>query len=390
MGPGARGEPGVSREFILDWALTWLCLGQLGLILWNQWTLRRPLARMWGDDAPLVSVLVPARNEEKTIGRCLRSLLAQDYPRLEIIVLDDGSTDATATIAREAGGSRVRLLHGAPLPSGWTGKNWACHQLSQAASGDLLCFIDSDTYLAPGALSAAMGLREEEAAGLVSLVPRAQRGSVSGSVLLPMVTHAMFALFPMGLAHRATHPAIAMAFGPFMLLTREAYAAAGGHAARPDSIVDDVELSRAVKAARYPVRLANGTDLVETHWYDSLSEIWRGFSKNAYGGVGYNPWIAAAFLLGLLPVLLFPFLRVGLGIVGGDIPTAALWQVALLLSNRMLTSHLGRDPLWSTVLHPVMVAFWGLTLTWSATLSTTHRSVIWRDRDVPTRPNDMP
>jgi chlorobactene glucosyltransferase len=380
----------MSRELLLDWALTWLFLAQLALILWNQRVLSRPLARLWEEDAPLVSLLVPARNEELTIGRCLRSLLAQDYPNLEIVVLDDGSTDATAAIVRSVGGASVRLVAGAPLPAGWTGKNWACHQLSQAARGDLLCFVDSDTTLAPGTVSAAAGLLEEEGAGLVSLLPRASRGSVSGAVLLPMVPHAMLALFPMAAVHRPSHPSVAVAFGPFLLLTREAYAAAGGHAARSDCIVDDVEMSRAIKAAGFPVRLANGTDLVETRWYESLGEIWRGFSKNAYGGVNYNPWMAAAVVLVLTPVLLLPFFRVGLGLAGGDVPAAALWQVALLLSNRMLTAHMGRDPQWSTLLHPLMVAFWGLALGWSAMLSATHRAVVWRDREVPTRPAELP
>ncbi|MFH1330058.1 MAG: glycosyltransferase [Actinomycetota bacterium] len=380
----------MSRELLFDWALTWLFLAQLALILWNQRVLSRPLARLWEDDAPLVSVLVPARNEEDTIAGCLRSLLAQDYPSLEILVLDDGSTDATTTMVRSVGGSRVRLISGAPLPPGWTGKNWACHQLSQAARGDLFCFVDSDTTLDPGTISSAAGLMDEEGAGLVSLLPRAARGSVSGAVLLPMVPHAMLALFPMAAMHRSASPAISVAFGPFLLLTSEAYRSCGGHAAQSDSIVDDVELSRAVKAAGYPVRLANGTDLVETRWYRSLGDIWRGFSKNAYGGVGYNPWMAAAVVLVLMPVLLLPFFRVGLGAVGGDIPAVALWQVALLLSGRMLTAHLGRDPQWTTPLHPLMVAFWGLALAWSAMLSATHRSVVWRDREVPTRPVEAP
>ncbi|MBP1633336.1 MAG: glycosyl hydrolase, partial [Acidobacteria bacterium] len=170
----------MSRELLLDWGLTWLFLMQLALILWNQRALGRPLPHLWEDEGPLVSILVPARNEEATIAGCLCSLLAQDYPNLEILVLDDGSEDATPDIVRALGGSRVRLLAGAPLPSGWTGKNWACQQLSRAARGDLLCFVDSDTTLDPGTVSAAVGLQEEHRAGLVSFLPRAERRSVSG------------------------------------------------------------------------------------------------------------------------------------------------------------------------------------------------------------------
>ncbi len=265
----------MSRELVLDWALTWLFLAQLALILWNQRALGRPLARLWEDDAPLVSVLVPARNEEDAIGRCLRSLLAQDYPNLEILVLDDGSTDGTAAIVREVGGSRVRLLAGGPAAPGLDRQELGLPPVVPGGPGDLLCFVDSDTTLAPGTISAAAGLLEEEGAGLVSLLPRAARGSVSGAVLLPMVPHAMYALFPMAAMHRGTHPVVAVAFGPFLLLARRAYAAAGGHAARRDSIVDDVELSRAVKAAGHPVRLANGTDLVETRWYTARGHLAR-------------------------------------------------------------------------------------------------------------------
>ena len=134
----------MSLDFLMDWGLIWLFLGQLLLILWNERALGRPVPRLWGRNAPLVSLLVPARNEEGTIGNCLRSLLGQDYPNLEVLVLDDGSSDGTVSEVRRVAGSRGRVLTGAPLPPGWTGKNWACHQLSQAARGDLLLPIDAD------------------------------------------------------------------------------------------------------------------------------------------------------------------------------------------------------------------------------------------------------
>ena len=378
----------MSWDFLLDSVLTWILIFQIVLILWNQRVMRRPQPCQWGEKAPLVSVLVPARDEEDLVGRCIEGLLTQDYPNLEIIVLDDESHDATYDIVASIENPRLRLVSGKALPTGWTGKNWACHQLSQLATGDLLCFIDADTVLEPGAISAAAGHLREEQAGLVSLMPRSEPESVSGAVLLPMISHGLLGLFPTSLIHHARNSKIAIAFGPFVMVTREAYRAAGGHAAKPEAIVDDVELSRSVKAAQYPVRLANGTDLVQTHWYRELGEIWRGFSKNAYGGVGYNPVFGLAVLFVLTPALLIPFLRVGFGLLAGPVPAVALRQVILLLAGRALTAHLGRDRQWTTPLHPLTVGFWGVTLAWSMILSTTGRAVIWKGRETITRPAD--
>jgi glycosyltransferase involved in cell wall biosynthesis len=370
----------MSWELLFDRVVPALLLAQLALILWNRSVVRRPPVTAWDRSAPLVSVLVPARNEEETISGCLAGLLAQDYPNLEVIILDDGSTDATASIARAVADPRIRLIAGQPLPARWTGKNWACHQLSQAAIGDLLCFVDADTLLEPEAISAAAGALAEEGAGLVSLLPRSGQGSRAGQVLLPMVTHATFALFPVASIHSTRHPALAAAFGPFILVTRDAYLASGGHAAHPGSIIDDVQLSRSVKETGRRVRLFDGTDLVQTSWYWKVGDIWTGFAKNSYATLGYNPWVASAVILVLAPLLLSPVVRVALGALEGDISALAVWQLLLLMANRALTSVFGRDPLWSTPLHPITLAFWASTLAWSVVLATTEREVVWKGR----------
>ena len=376
----------MSIDLVVGAGLTCLIVAQLVLILWNRREMARPEPRVWNGDAPAVSVLVPARNEEDTIAGCLERLLTQDYPDIEILVLDDGSTDATAAIAAGFSDRGVRVVAGAALAEGWTGKNWACHQLAGQAAGDVLCFVDADTMLEPDAVSSAIGLILEHDAGLVSMLPRARSTSLSSAVMLPMISHAVFGLFPVAAIHRSRNPMVAVAFGPFVTVTSKAYRAAGGHAAAPTHVVDDVQLSRNVKAAGYRVRLADGTDLVATRWYTRLGEIWRGFSKNAYGGLGYNPWIGAVVVFGLVPLLLIPFVRVGMGVAAGDVPDQAAWQCLLLVTNRALTSNLGRDPYWSAVFHPLTVAFWGATLLRSMTWYATQRSVVWKDRDVPTSP----
>jgi chlorobactene glucosyltransferase len=370
----------------LERSLTVILLLQLALVFWNRREMARPAPRAWGRDAPLVSILVPARNEEGNIGRCLDHLLAQDYPNLEIVVVDDASTDATAAVVGGYADGRLRLIAARPLPPGWSGKNWACHQLYQAARGRILCFVDADTTLAPGTISAAAGLLDDHGAGLVSLLPRSGSTSAAGKVLLPMVTHALLALFPIGAVHRARHPMVSVAIGPFMMVSRAAYDAAGGHAAAPDHVVDDVQLSRNVKRAGHRVRLGTGTDLVETAWYESAGDMWRGFSKNSFAALDNNPGVGFAVLLLIIPALLLPFIRVGMGLLGDGAPEAAVAQCLLILATRAVTSLLGRDPLWTVPLHPVMIAFWGATLAHSMSLYAFGGSVAWKDRDVPSRP----
>ena len=375
----------MNGELILEGALTVFIIAQFALILWNRRVMQRPQPRAWGEQAPLVSLLVPALNEEGVIGRCVSNLLAQDYPNIEIIVMDADSTDSTAAIVEGFGDERVRLHTGRSLGPGWSGKNWACHQLASLAKGEVLCFVDADTTIEPSTVSSAMEMLVRDRAGLVSLLPRSGSTSVAGKILLPMVTHALFALFPIALIHRTRNPMLAVAFGPFLMVTREAYDSSGGHAAAPSHIVDDVEMSRNVKAAGFPVRIANGTDLVVTRWYDEIGEIWNGFSKNAYGALGNNPWMGVAVAFVLTPLLLTPFIRVGLGIAGTDIPDVAVFQVILLLANRAMTSNLGKDPLWTTPFHPITVAFWGSTLVHSMLLYATHASVSWKGHDTPIR-----
>ena len=371
----------MSWDFVFGRLLTLVLVGHVGLILWNLRVVVRPKAREL-EPAPKVSILVPARNEEAEIGDCLRSLLQQTHPDVEIVVLDDRSTDRTAAIVRAVGGDRVRLITGVELPDGWTGKNWACHQLAEAATGEVLCFVDADTNLAPDAVASVVSTLVTHDVGLVAVLLRSDTDGVAEAVLLPMVNHAVLGLFPTSLIHRSPHPDLAIGFGPFLTISRQAYDDAGGHAAHPSHVVDDMRLARSVKAAGHEIRLVNGTDLVSTRWYHGLREIWHGFSKNAYGGIAYRSGLALAAVAILMPLLVLPFVRLIVGLFTGSVPGEVLMQVALLLVGRLITSIVGRDPLWTVPLHPVTVIFWAATLAWSVTLGLTGRTVAWKGRRV--------
>ena len=367
--PAGIAQPAAPREpnFLLGQVLTVLLLAQVWLVVWNVRVVRRPAARRWSAGAPLLSVLVPARNEEASIRACLEALLAQDYPNFEIIVLDDRSTDGTAATTLARRDPRVRLVRGAELPDGWTGKNWACTQLAREARGDVLCFVDADTNLQPETLSRASGELQERDLGLVSMLLRTDTGTVAEGVLMPMVNYAVLGLLPAALIERPGFPRVAVALGPFIMVTRTAYVAAGGHAAEPAHIVDDMRLARAVKASGHRVGLRNGTTLIRTRWYTGFHEIWNGFS-NAYGGWTTAPASRSFALCIVAPALLFPFLRLGAALTtGGRCAAGRAGRAHPDDTRDRLTRRTRSDVV--VPLHPVAVTVWAATLARSMSLA---------------------
>ncbi len=262
---------------------------------------RRKFAGSQSSGAPLVSVLVPARNEAARISPCVRSLLQQDYVNYELLVLDDHSEDATAEVVLGLGcsrdpQSRHRLLTGEPLPPGWTGKSWACQQLAATAHGDFLLFTDADTVHDPGSLGACLGHALETDAALLSAWPRQITHTWSEHAVIPLVYVLLLGALPHRMLHRLQrHREYALrtsakmmgsmgaANGQYMLFRRDAYDAIGGHAAVRDHLVEDVALGRLVAARTVDgLRLINcdGSRLVQCRMYESFSQVWEGFTKN--------------------------------------------------------------------------------------------------------------
>lgn len=267
-----------------------------------------PMREAPRDDGPLVSIVLPARNEERGVGAAVRSHLGQRYRRIEVIVVDDESSDATAAeaVAAAEGDPRFTLVRGEPVPEGWVGKSWACRQGSRRATGEWILFTDADVVHAPDALGRCLALAERLGRGGLTLAPRVDTGTVAERMVLPAAAALIqFVLAPGPLA-RSPRSAIAMAAGAYLLVRRDLYERVGGHDGIGGHMVDDLALAQAVKRSGGLLMPADGTDLIRLRMYHDVGELWRGWRKNAafasQRGVtkGLAP-AAALVALGLLP-----------------------------------------------------------------------------------------
>ncbi len=227
--------------------------------------------------AVAVSVIVPARNEEPCLGRCLESLVAQPGMAFEMLVVDDGSADRTRAIAESF--TQVQVLDAGPLPQGWTGKNHAVWQGAQHARGKWLLFTDADTVHQPGSLAAAVAEAEQHGAALLSYSPRQEVAGFWERALMPVIFAELAATYPPSQVCNPQSP-VAAANGQYLMISREAYEAIGGHRAVASSLLEDVAIARLVKESGRGLRFRYGGDAVRTRMYRSVGQMWEGWTKN--------------------------------------------------------------------------------------------------------------
>ncbi|MEO9174323.1 MAG: glycosyltransferase family A protein [Gaiellales bacterium] len=299
-------------------AIGWTAL--LGASIANRRAIRTPGHALAPDDAPLVSVVVPARDEQRDVERTLRLLSAQRYPALEIVAVDDRSSDGTrAAIGRAAADDpRIVVVDGSEPPTGWLGKPWACAQGAERARGTWLCFTDADVCFEPDALASALAFALEAGTGGATLSPRLVCRTFWERTVQPVATMAILALVAPPLLSQRPDVPVALAAGAFMLMRRELYDQAGGHAAVRDRVADDLQLGRAIKRAGGLLVLGHGDELLEVRMYHSHRELWRGWRKNAaYGLPGGAPAALAGGVAALIGALAPP-VALALGVRGSE------------------------------------------------------------------------
>ena len=335
-----------------EWALLALpalacCLTLFNLIFW-------PRGRQLGD-VDDVSILIPARNEEASIEAAVRSALRE--PVREVVVYDDGSTDRTPEIlaSLQAEDGRLRVRQGEPLPEGWVGKPHACHQLAKSAEGSLLFFMDADVELEPQGARRMFGCLDRFDAQVVTAVPRQETATVAEKLILPLLHLTYLSWLPIPLVWRSRDPRFLAANGQLLAVRRTAYDAVGGFAAVRDAVVDDMAICREFKEAGHRVVFADGHRVARCRMYESAGEIWEGFSKNIFEGIGSAAGLIVALALYLaafvVPWVLIPF--------GLTVAPSLLWPavagVALNLLQRLAMLARFRQSIVGVLLHPLAI-----------------------------------
>lgn len=310
-----------------------------------------------------ISVLVPARNEEASIEGTLRSILSSDGVDLEVLVLDDGSTDATAAVVARiaAADPRLRLLRGEALPPGWCGKQHACWQLAAAASRETILFVDADVALEPDALARAAAFLDASGADLVSGFPRQATSTPVDWLLLPLIHFVLLGFLPLGRSRTSRSPSLAAGCGQLFVTTQQAYRRAGGHAAIRESLHDGVKLPRAFRAAGLGTDLFDASTIATCRMYARSLDVLRGLSKNATEGLAAPRVVVPASILlafgQIAPPVLVAFGSLsgwrGFGRAG---MAAAIAAVVACYLPRLLEAIRFRGSLMAAALHPLAVA----------------------------------
>ena len=335
---------------------------------------------------PRLSILVPARNEESNIRTCVESLLAQEYPDFEVLVLNDNSTDGTSAILKQISkrDARLRVFDGETPPSGWLGKHWACHQLAQRASGELILFTDADTRHEPNALRDSVSALIARNADLVTAFPREEMQTWGERLTVPILAFGVFCFFPILLAEKLRLPAFSVTIGQFMLFRRSAFEAIGGYEAIRDHPVDDIQLGHNIIARNFRWRFMDATHHVTCRMYSGYSDALGGFTRNMFATFDHHillycigwSWIAISYL-----VPIYVLFHAMIAPVKFPISLAVI-AVAEALVMFWLAYRRFRIPAYLVLLYPVSL----LIFTWIAFRSLAHSLTgyqTWKERQMP-------
>ncbi|MCF8308332.1 MAG: glycosyltransferase [Bacteroidales bacterium] len=298
---------------------------------------------------PMISVLIPARNEERSIGRLLSDLSRQDYPDFEVLVYDDQSDDKTPDIARQFSrdDELFRYIPGRSLPEGWSGKNHACYQLAREARGDYLLFLDADVRAGAKLLSKSLSFLQKKNLHLLSIFPKQEIRSLGERITVPIMNWILVSLLPLPLVRKLNYPSLAAANGQFMLFDAETYQQNQWHEKLKAVTVEDIEIARTMKSQGYRIQTLLGDDSIRCRMYRGYKDATEGFSRNVHAYFGNSHLTLFLFVvitaLGFIPV----WLHFGL--------KGLLIYLALVIVNRAAVSLASGQGVLNIFLTPVQI-----------------------------------
>jgi len=337
---------------------------------------------------PSVSILIPARNEEEVIGRCVQSLLSQDYPNFEVRVLDDDSSDGTWTVLQNLAidDCRLKIAKGKPLPGGWLGKLWACHQLSLQAEGEMLLFTDADTAHKPSTIRNAVAAMEAEDTDLITTLPQQIMGSFMENLIMPFSYWVIMCFLPLVVAYATQNTLFSAATGQFMLFRRSAYEKIGGFEAIKEKVVDDVELCKRIRSHGLRWRLMDGHDSYSVRQYSSGRELVEGHTKNLFAEFNNNALTLTLIWLWILLVFLAPVAGLITGIIIEGAAGSVFWLsfacVLMSLVTWIIVCFRFRFPLYLPLFYPFSVLIMAL-LSFSSMILNFGKKATWKGRVLP-------
>jgi len=314
---------------------------------------------------PKLSVLLPVRNEEENIEKCVLSILKQDYPDFELLVLLDNCEDKTEAILRrlQRRSKKLQIIKGKPLPEGWYGKHWACYQLSQYAQGELLLFTDADTsYIRKDAFRRAVSALLIEGVDFLTGLPKEEAISLGEKLAIPFISFGIHSVIPVKLISRISSPVATVTIGQFMLFKREAYENIGGYEAIRSEVADDIALGRRIKEFGYKWFFLDVSEYVSCRMYKSLGSVIEGFAKNLFGVFNYR--ILTYFVVWSLVLVIFinPLYVLSLKFLGYSIPKTVLYNSLGSLMALVILFYISYNrfkyPILYVLLYPLTVLIW--------------------------------
>lgn len=324
---------------------------------------------------PLISILIPARNEESNIKRCIESVLNQTYTNKEIIVIDDDSNDNTLKILKEIqkANPELKIIKNRFLPANWSGKCHACHLLSKEANGEYLLFLDADVWLDSEAVAAAIHYFQNNNIDLLSVFSTQRFSGFGDQLVVTLLNWFLLGFLPLNLVYKTQISAFSAASGQFMMFKKDSYQRVGGHCAIRNSIVDDMDMARLFKSEGLKVMALIDNGLVEVKMYNSFVESINGFTKNFYAGSKLPPFLFLLLIFIIYLLFVFPFVMI-------IFDYAYLLIILLILANRFVIAKLSQsNVLFAMVFHIVQMhifLFIGLN---SIARTLTH-SIHWKGR----------